>query len=60
MLKSSTDIILTSGAVSAGKFDYIPRVVKKFKTSFAEQEVDIWDNKNKKNQKITSRGTRIF
>tara|TARA_B100000029_G_scaffold256984_1_gene253792 strand:+ start:1404 stop:2651 length:1248 start_codon:yes stop_codon:yes gene_type:complete len=33
MLKSNTDIILTSGAVSAGKFDYIPRVVKKFKTS---------------------------
>ena len=33
MLKSNIDIILTSGAVSAGKFDYIPSVVKKFKTS---------------------------
>ena len=33
MLKSSTDIILTSGAVSAGKFDYIPSIVRKFKTS---------------------------
>jgi molybdopterin molybdotransferase len=33
MLKSKTDIILTSGAVSAGKFDYIPSVVKEFKTS---------------------------
>ncbi len=33
MLKSKIDIILTSGAVSAGKFDYIPNVVKKFKTS---------------------------
>ena len=33
ILKSKTDIILTSGAVSAGKFDYIPRVVKKFKTT---------------------------
>ena len=33
MLKSKIDIILTSGAVSAGKFDYIPSVVKKFKTS---------------------------
>ena len=32
-LKSKIDIILTSGAVSAGKFDYIPSVVKKFKTS---------------------------
>jgi molybdopterin molybdotransferase len=33
MLKSKIDIILTSGAVSAGKFDYIPSVVKKFKAS---------------------------
>ena len=33
MLKSKIDIIITSGAVSAGKFDYIPSVVKQFKTS---------------------------
>ena len=33
MLKSKTDIIITSGAVSTGKFDYIPSVVKQFKTS---------------------------
>jgi molybdopterin molybdotransferase len=33
ILKSKIDIILTSGAVSAGKFDYIPSVVKKFKTT---------------------------
>ena len=33
MLKSKTDIIITSGAVSAGKFDYIPSVVKQFKSS---------------------------
>ena len=33
MLQSNIDIILTSGAVSAGKFDYIPNVVRKFKTS---------------------------
>jgi molybdopterin molybdotransferase len=33
MLKSKTDIILTSGAVSAGKFDYVPCVVKTFKLS---------------------------
>ena len=33
MLSSKIDIIITSGAVSAGKFDYIPRVVKKFKLS---------------------------
>ncbi len=33
ILKSKIDIIITSGAVSAGKFDYIPSVVKKFKIS---------------------------
>ena len=33
ILKSKFDIIITSGAVSAGKFDYIPEVVKLFKTS---------------------------
>ena len=33
MLISKTDIIVTSGAVSAGKFDYIPSVVKQFKSS---------------------------
>ena len=33
MIKSSVDIIITSGAVSAGKFDYIPSVVNQFKTS---------------------------
>ena len=33
MLKSTTDIIITTGAVSAGKFDYIPNIVKQFKSS---------------------------
>jgi molybdopterin molybdotransferase len=33
MIKSKTNIIITSGAVSAGKFDYIPSAVKQFKTS---------------------------
>ena len=32
-MKSKTNIIVTSGAVSAGKFDYIPSVVKRFRTS---------------------------
>ncbi len=31
ILNSNIDIILTSGAVSAGKFDFIPDVIKKFK-----------------------------
>ena len=33
MLNNKTDIIITSGAVSAGKYDYIPSVVKTFKLS---------------------------
>jgi molybdopterin molybdotransferase len=33
IMKSKTNIIVTSGAVSAGKFDYIPSVVKRFRTS---------------------------
>ncbi len=33
ILNSKFDIILTSGAVSAGKFDYVPSIVKKFKTT---------------------------
>ncbi len=31
--KSKYDIIITNGAVSAGKFDFIPKVIKKFKLS---------------------------
>ena len=30
-LNSKVDIIITSGAVSAGKFDFVPSVIKKFK-----------------------------
>ena len=33
MFNSKIDIILTSGAVSAGKFDFVPGVVQKFKLS---------------------------
>ena len=33
IFKSKVDIIVTSGAVSAGKFDFIPTVIKKFKLS---------------------------
>ncbi len=41
ILKSKTDIIITSGAVSAGKFDYIPIVVKKFKTTHYFKSIKI-------------------
>jgi len=30
-MNSRSDIIVTSGAVSAGKFDFIPKIIKKFK-----------------------------
>ena len=30
-LNSDIDIIITSGAVSAGKFDFVPKIIKKFK-----------------------------
>ena len=30
-LNYKTDIVITSGAVSAGKFDFVPKVIKKFK-----------------------------
>ena len=33
ILTSKTDIIITSGAVSAGKFDFVPSVIKTFKLS---------------------------
>ena len=32
-LNSKYDIIITNGAVSAGKFDFVPRVIKQFKLS---------------------------
>jgi molybdopterin molybdotransferase len=33
MITSKNDIIITSGAVSAGKFDFVPSVIKSFKIS---------------------------
>ena len=33
MLKSKIDLIVTSGAVSAGKFDFVPSVINNFKLS---------------------------
>ena len=33
MFRSKVDIIITSGAVSAGKFDFVPSIVKKHKLS---------------------------
>ena len=40
-IKSKIDIIITSGAVSAGRFDFVPRVIKKFKLSNFFKDVAI-------------------
>ena len=40
-IKSKTDIIITSGAVSAGRFDFVPQVIKKFKLSNFFKDVAI-------------------
>ena len=34
-LKSRNDLILTSGAVSAGKFDFVPKIINKFKLKYS-------------------------
>ena len=39
ILKSKTHIIITSGAISAGKFDFIPNVLKKFKLSHSFKNI---------------------
>jgi|TARA_B100001093_G_scaffold55319_1_gene46907 molybdopterin molybdotransferase len=41
MMNSNIDIIVTSGAVSAGKFDYVPNVIKKFRLSNYFKSVQI-------------------
>ena len=33
-LRSKNDIIITSGAVSAGKFDFVPKIIKNFKLKY--------------------------
>ncbi len=40
-IKSKINIIITSGAVSAGKFDFVPKIIKKFKLSNFFKDVAI-------------------
>ena len=40
-LRNKVDIVITSGAVSAGKFDFIPDVIKKFKLKIMFKGVSI-------------------
>ena len=60
MLNNKTDIIITSGAVSAGKYDYIPSVVKTFKLSEYFKSVAIRPGKPILFAKIKSKQKAIF
>ena len=60
MLKSSTDIIITSGAVSAGKFDFVPSVIKSFKLSNYFKSVAIRPGKPILFAKIKGKQKAIF
>ena len=60
MLNSKTDIIITSGAVSAGKFDFIPDVVKKFKLSNFFKSVAIRPGKPILFAKIKGKQKAVF
>ena len=57
---SKIDIIVTSGAVSAGKFDYVPRIVKKFSLSSFFKGVSIRPGKPVLFAKINGRQKVIF
>ena len=60
MLNSKTDIIITSGAVSAGKFDFVPDVVKKFKLSNYFKSVAIRPGKPVLFAKIKGKQKAVF
>ena len=60
MLKSKVDIIITSGAVSAGKFDFVPSVVRTFKLSNYFKSVAIRPGKPILFAKIRGKPKAIF
>ena len=60
MLKSKIDVIITSGAVSAGKFDFVPSVVNKFKLSNYFKSVAIRPGKPVLFAKIKGKSKAIF
>jgi molybdopterin molybdotransferase len=59
-ISSSTDIIITSGAVSAGKYDFIPSVISKFKLSNSFKGVGIRPGKPIVFAKIYKKNKSIF
>ena len=60
MLKSKTDLIITSGAVSAGKFDFVPKVVNDFQLSNYFKSVAIRPGKPILFAKIRGKSKAIF
>ena len=60
MFNSNIDIIITSGAVSAGKFDFVPDIVKKFKLSNYFKSVAIRPGKPILFAKIKDKQKAIF
>ena len=60
MLNSNTDIMVTSGAVSAGKYDFIPEVIKTFKLSNYFKSVAIRPGKPVLFAKIKNNQKAIF
>ena len=60
MIKSKIDIIITSGAVSAGKFDFVPTVVKSLELSNYFKSVAIRPGKPILFAKIKNKPKVIF
>jgi molybdopterin molybdotransferase len=60
MLTSKIDIIITSGAVSAGKFDFVPNVINTFKLSNYFKSVAIRPGKPVLFAKIKGKQKAIF
>jgi molybdopterin molybdotransferase len=60
MLNSNIDIIITSGAVSAGKFDFIPGVIRSFKLAYYFKSVAIRPGKPILFAKIKGKQKAIF
>ena len=58
--KSNVDIIITSGAVSAGKFDYVPKIIKRFRLSNYFKNVAIRPGKPILFAKIKGKQKAIF
>ena len=60
MLNSKIDLIVTSGAVSAGKFDFVPQIIKNFKLSNYFKSVLIRPGKPIMFAKIKGKSKVIF